>query len=599
MTFPGRHRSSDGPHLGVSARGFRLLTALVLVAFVVIGDTSARADLYVSSTGSDAGACTAITPCASFARAYQVASPGDFVDVSGGTYGGQSLNSLPAKSAVVTFRPLAGAAVVLGGLDVQNTNNVEVQDMQTRGWSIEGADNVTYRGIRSLNVTDPNSGASGGYIGSASNVRILGGEIAYIDPGDGLHMNEHLDKGGHQNTNILIDGLFMHNLSRHTSSSFHTDCLQTGSAVNLVIRNSRFDQCGTQGLFLDAYDKGQCNNLVIENNWLGSADDGYNSLIVGHCSNVTVRYNSFTQPPRVDESSDPIPNQTSLGNISFVGNVIVGLSGDSCKSLAQDSRVTEFSYNVSDDAGGGGSHPSCPGATHHKIDRGLADEFVVGNDSDPLAWDLHLKAGASAIDAGDPGDYPATDWDGGPRPTGSAPDAGADEFGSGPGTLVHGAGGTSGGGGAHQRRLLGNPKAEKHIDGHGHGRAQAFTAAASRTGRVRLLHIYVDRSSTASSIVAGIYTDRDGHPGTLLAHGTLLVPSAGHWNLLALRHSASVKAKRRYWIAVLAPNGRLRFRDRRSGGGSETSRSRTLSALPKHWSRGRHHREGYLSAWGA
>jgi hypothetical protein len=47
----------------------------------------------------------------------------------------------------------------------------------------------------------------------------------------------------------------------------------------------------------------------------------------------------------------------------------------------------------------------------------------------PAAGDLHLTSSATAaIDKGAPGDGVATDWDGDPRPAGSAPDLGADEL---------------------------------------------------------------------------------------------------------------------------------------------------------------------------
>ena len=48
---------------------------------------------------------------------------------------------------------------------------------------------------------------------------------------------------------------------------------------------------------------------------------------------------------------------------------------------------------------------------------------------DPASLNLHLAAGAAAINAGDPGSYPAQDMDGQARPMGGTPDAGADEEG--------------------------------------------------------------------------------------------------------------------------------------------------------------------------
>jgi hypothetical protein len=47
---------------------------------------------------------------------------------------------------------------------------------------------------------------------------------------------------------------------------------------------------------------------------------------------------------------------------------------------------------------------------------------------DRRTLDLHLRAGAIAIDRGAPTAFPMTDIDRQTRPRGSAPDAGADEY---------------------------------------------------------------------------------------------------------------------------------------------------------------------------
>jgi hypothetical protein len=47
---------------------------------------------------------------------------------------------------------------------------------------------------------------------------------------------------------------------------------------------------------------------------------------------------------------------------------------------------------------------------------------------DPANGDYHLAPGSPCIDAGDPANYPPTDFEGDPRPNGAAPDIGADEY---------------------------------------------------------------------------------------------------------------------------------------------------------------------------
>ena len=95
-----------------------LLCALVLVLLWGAGVADA-ATRYVSPSGSDGAACSALAPCRSFDYAYRQAAPGDLVEVAGGTYGSQTVPALGRTGPVIEFRPALGASVVLGGLQVR------------------------------------------------------------------------------------------------------------------------------------------------------------------------------------------------------------------------------------------------------------------------------------------------------------------------------------------------------------------------------------------------------------------------------------------------------------------------------------------------
>jgi len=77
---------------------------------------STGANLFVSTSGSDSGSCTQSAPCKTFGRAYQVAQPGQVVEVAGGTYPQQTINSDSSKTSEndVVFKPAAGAVVTVG-----------------------------------------------------------------------------------------------------------------------------------------------------------------------------------------------------------------------------------------------------------------------------------------------------------------------------------------------------------------------------------------------------------------------------------------------------------------------------------------------------
>ncbi|HMJ33998.1 MAG TPA: Ig-like domain-containing protein [Baekduia sp.] len=372
---------------------------------LVASASGAAPTSYVAPSGSDTAACTQAAPCKTFDRAYRAASAGSEVEIAGGTYGGQDFNGPPAKatSERIVFRPAAGATVKIGYLGVSNTDNVEIRGMETDGWGVtDGSTNVI---LRDVTIFDERNG---GYFGGAHDTQIIGGEIGRIDPGDGIHFN---NAGGNTNTNITIDGLYMHDLTRNLDPSYHTDCMQTGDVAGLLIRNARFVNCGTQGIFLNPYNGGVTKDITIDNVWFGPAQLGYNSLYVGGATNVTVRNNSFTQSMYVSATAV---------NVRMISNIFAAMDAYTCQSNASNSAV--YDYNMSQNA--------CSGATHHTVNAGLSSQFVSATSSPSWALNLRLKAGAAAIDKGSPTGSTTTDYDGHARPAGLAPDAGADEYGS-------------------------------------------------------------------------------------------------------------------------------------------------------------------------
>lgn len=397
------------------------MPVLLLSLFVA---APAGATLYLSPNGNDGAACSQAAPCKTFDRAYRASPAGGDVELAAGTYGGQDLENLPVKSstAKVLFRPAAGAAVRIGYLDVVNSDNIEVRSMATGGWGVRnGAAHIILRDLTANDLT-----AAAGYFSGSDDVQILGGEIARTDPNDGIHMNN----GGGSNTNITIDGLFEHDLTLTRDPTSHNDCIQTGDVTNLVIRNSRFVNCGTQGVFLNPYGGGVTKNVLVENNWFGEAQLGYNILYIGDAVGVTVRNNSAT-------GQVYSYNPASFTHLKMVNNIFAGNDSYNCSDLASKSEV--FDYNQ--------SSGTCGRATHHTGKSTVLTQFT-STSSNASAFDLHLKAGAPAINAGSPTDSAANDIDGQARPIDGKPDAGADEYGTGPlGPPGGGTGGGTGGGG--------------------------------------------------------------------------------------------------------------------------------------------------------
>lgn len=134
-------------------------------------------------------------------------------------------------------------------------------------------------------------------------------------------------------------------------------------------------------------------------------------------------------------------------------------------------------------------------------------------------------------------------------------------------------------------RLVGDSVIEGSVDGNSAGQAEAFQYTATASGTATLAYFYLDSTSTADSVVVGVYSDANGNPGTLLAQTTIGAPAKGAWNKVTLP-ATSIVAGTNYWIAVLAPSGMLQYRDVAAGGPARASSQHTLTSLPATWTTG-------------
>ena len=180
--------------------------------------------------------CTASAPCASFDRAYAVALPGQVVEVAGGRYAVQTVLADPAKAvgADVVFQPAAGASVSVAYAYIQ-ASHLEFRDMRMP-YEVEGtsprerAVGVTLRNITSVGTQVE--------IQTAADVQVIGGEISGVSDGsDGMKIQPQFGVGS-EPRDVLIDGLYIHDLARPDSTA-HTDCLQVGGVRDL--------SCATRG----------------------------------------------------------------------------------------------------------------------------------------------------------------------------------------------------------------------------------------------------------------------------------------------------------------------------------------------------------------
>ena len=86
------------------------------------------------------------------------------------------------------------------------------------------------------------------------------------------------------------------------------------------------------------------------------------------------------------------------------------------------------------------------------------------------------------------------------------------------------------------------------------GAANAFQVTAKATSTLNSLAIYLDPTSTATSVVLGVYSDHGNKPGTLLTQATITSPVNGAWNRVTAP-AVTITAGSAYWLVILGPSG--------------------------------------------
>jgi hypothetical protein len=145
--------------------------------------------------------------------------------------------------------------------------------------------------------------------------------------------------------------------------------------------------------------------------------------------------------------------------------------------------------------------------------------------------------------------------------------------------------------------LMGDQTVESQLDSNPAGIAEAFQSTAVASGTADSISFYVAPTSSATQVVIGVYSDKGGHPGTLLAQTSTSQLVNGGWNTLALPNTQITQGSP-YWISILGTSGTVRFQDRSHGGCSgETNATNNLTTLPALWTTGQTYTDCPLSSY--
>lgn len=449
-----------------------------------------------------------------------------------------------------------------------------------------------------------------------------------------------------------------------SANGFHLETIRIDSGTSdVVVRNSTFDSgdhANTSTVFITQPGAGtDPHDLTFEDNFFGSNDSSPGafdvSSTVGTCEDVRVAYNTILSGTGAWQCA-------TMTDVAWVGNLATRPSYADCPGTSFAYNVWQDQFDSSCDASdtwvsgtrfatdalgltGDGFHitsgspavsagdPSdCPATDHDgdarpngTCDAG-ADEYVAPGDTTPPTVSITAPSASStvsgasvsvtasasddvgvvgvqfkldgvALGAEDTVSPYAITWNTTAATNGShtltavARDAATNTTTSSSVTVTV----------SNVTTLLGSTSILTNLDTNATGRAEAFRTSSLAAGTLAQLKFYLDSTSTASSVIVGVYSNASGHPSSLLTSGTVTSPAAGAWNSVSVSTTA-ISSGTTYWIAILAPTGStgtIEFRDTSAGtGAAETSASGSLTALPGSWTRQTTYTDGPLSAYG-
>jgi hypothetical protein len=342
------------------------------------------------------------TSCASAQAAFSACQPGDLVGVAAGSYGSQTVTGTKGAPGCVIDMSASGSPATFASLNPVSSS-AAVSYLEVRNGNIPGGwgwnsppEAPSHLTLRNIDSTS-NSLMKGG-----SNISIIGGSVHNWDAGShaAAFWFEAPDTSTSM-TNITVQGVTFHDLTNSVGGN-HFEVIRIDTGVsNILIEGNRFynNQENSSTIFITNTDTepGDPHDITIENNFFGSIPDAYyhinTNTVIGTCTNWNFRYNSFASSPILDQGC-------AISGMSFIGNAG---PRPSCRT-----GVT-YSHNV------------WTGGTCGSTDKSVSS---IGYTNEATG-DMHLTPGSPAIGAGDPNDYPATDYDNQTRT--SPPDAGADQ----------------------------------------------------------------------------------------------------------------------------------------------------------------------------
>jgi hypothetical protein len=207
--------------------------------------------------------------------------------------------------------------------------NVEVDGIQM-GMYLNGSSS----GSPALNLIFKNDSFKGPdfYIRDAQNVQVIGGEVC-CSGGNGVPTPTVGNGGTGQPrvSNIVIDGVNFHDITRDNTPTEHDECLFIQGVSHITVKNSRFSNCAIMDIYLHGI-SGEQNpdDVHLLNNDFGpmgsGIDSGYYAVQFRADSGETingfeVRGNAFGQPMNIENAAG-----SSVSGVTICNNTGSGWS---------------------------------------------------------------------------------------------------------------------------------------------------------------------------------------------------------------------------------------------------------------------------------
>jgi hypothetical protein len=251
----------------------RVPAPLAVLIAVVAAAPAHAATLHITPSGTGTS-CTQTSPCDTIREAYNVAQPGDTIQLAPGAYPSQGTFSNPA-TAIGGSKPIT----VRGG------QGVKVRQIFSR------ASNVTFDGLD----LDAGGAKTSGAVFEAygANTSFRNGRIGNVVDEKGALI------GGA--TGVVFDNVDFHDVIV-TSSAVHNECVFS-QAPGITIRNSRFTNCATMDVFFTC--GGQYSGFRLLGNFFGASKRPGGSThfytvtwhgCLGQIRDAEIRGNTFELP---------------------------------------------------------------------------------------------------------------------------------------------------------------------------------------------------------------------------------------------------------------------------------------------------------------